>query len=225
MASKRSPLYIAGILAAFLAMVVGGVLLYRAAYRNSIPSLTVPDVAEGTREFGRIQRIRGTACLRPAVATDESENPMSVTYEGGKPPSGCVPVVGGTPIKLGSLLLAPAHSGVEFSGQGNWYMALDGEGGIVFQDARRNSAGTERVASIFVQRGVFRAKAGDGDAARGYYLEVVTAAARLRVFAGEVGVEVAPGGRGRAWLMSGRAVVTWKDGRTKELGLRGMENL
>jgi hypothetical protein len=225
MASKRSPLYTAGILAVAAAVIGGGVVLYRAATRNSIPSLSVPDIAEGTREFGRIQRVRGTSCLRAATAADESEKPENVSFANGKPPAGCGPVASGTSLRLGTLLLAPAQSGIEFSAQGNWYMALDGEGGIVLQDARRNASGSERVASVFVQRGMFRAKSGDGDGARGHYLEVTTAAAHVRVFAGELGMEVAPGGHGRMWLMSGRAVAYWKDGRSKELGLRGLEDL
>lgn len=212
-------------LGALAAAIAGSLLVYQRATQDAIPTLSVPDIDERTREFGKVQRTRGTVCARPATPGDELAGAAGPSFAGGAMPEGCQALASGQSLRLGTLIGAAAQSGLEFSAQGHWYMALDGEGGIILQDARRNPEGTERMAQVFVQKGMFRAKSGDGDAAKGHYLDVTTSAARVRVFAGEIGIEVGQGGRGRMWLVSGRAVATWKDGRRKELGLKGLEDL
>lgn len=215
-----------GFLAVLAAAIAGSLALYQRANQDEIPRLSVPDIDERTREFGRVQRARGSVCARAATPDDESAAAFGLSFGGqGALPAGCESIAPGAPLRLGTVIGAAAQSGLEFSAQGHWYMALDGDGAVVLQDARRNPEGTERVAMIFVQKGMFRAKSGDGDAAKGHFLDISTAAARVRVFAGEIGMEVGQGGRGRMWLVSGRAVATWKDGRRKELGLKGLEQL
>jgi hypothetical protein len=225
MAKSRSTLWAVAVLAGLAAASAGGFFYYRYATRDELPELTVPDIQEASRQAATINRMHGQADLRQATPGDESL-PLAPfpAAASGQVPAGWEAVHEGTSIKLGTLLHASAQSALEFTSSGQWYMGLDGEGAIVFQDARKNAQGTEHTLSIYVQQGTFRAKAAS-DNYKGYFLEITTAIAKIRVMEGEFGMQVNAEGKGRMWLMSGKAVALWNDGRRKELGLRGLEDL
>jgi hypothetical protein len=225
MAKSRSILPLVAAAAGLAAVCAGGFFLYRFVTRDDPPKLEVPDIQEASRQVAHVERFRGTAFMRAAVPADEAlPYAPFPAVSSGQTPSGWELVAAGASIKLGTLLHVGADSALELSSPGQWYMGFDGEGSVIFQDARRNAEGTEHTLSVYVQQGTFRAKAAN-DNYKGYFLEVTTAAAKVHVYEGEFGMQVVAQGKGRMWLMTGRAVAIWNDGRRKELGLRGLEDL
>lgn len=210
-------------LAGLAALSAAGFLLYRHVTRDVPPALAITDIQDASRQAAHVERIHGQASMRTAVPSDEAL-PLVPFPAATSTPTGWENVGGGTSIRLGTLLHLGAQSGLEMMSSGRWYMAFEGEGSMVFQDARRNAEGTEHTLSIYVQQGTFRVKAAD-DNYKGYFLEITTAAAKVHVYEGEFGMQVGPEGKGRMWLMRGKAVALWNDGRRRELGLRGLEDL
>jgi hypothetical protein len=216
---------LAAVVFAGLVLLAAGVGVRRwIQYRHDqLPELAVLDVQGDAREAAKVERLRGQGFARAASPDDEAVGALPVSLGQGGAPGWSV-LAPGARLRLGSYLQAEAQSGVELSTAGHWYMALDGLGAMILEDARRNEQGTQHVLSVYLQKGTFRAKSAN-DNFKGYYLDISTEAATIHVFEGEIGIEVQKSGKGRMWLVSGRAVAQWKDGRSEELGLRGLEDL
>jgi hypothetical protein len=197
-------------LALTLAIVAGGLALRSHLRHSGLPTLPVSDVREGSREAGKIEKVHGSVSFR-----DAAEESGQLLWTPGHP---------GVPFTLGTLFRCESQSGLELSTAGLWSFGLEGEGEFVMRDARRSEDSKEHVASVYVKKGTFRAKPA-AQGMRGYLLEISTATAKILLNNGEIGMEVGAGGKGRMWLVSGKATVTWNDGRRKELALRGLENL
>jgi hypothetical protein len=138
--------------------------------------------------------------------------------------NGTIPVKTGDEVRLGNHFQAKEKNAAKILTEGNWWIALEGEGEYIFQDAKTNKLKSKHSATWEVRFGNLRAKPKDFDPTE-HYLKIKTPRAMISLKNGELGVSVNRDGTGQAWLYRGDATITWENGDTKSLQNQQMSHL
>lgn len=190
----------------------------------SSPSLPIQDLNQN-KQAGMVDRAVGEVYLRPLQADDQDLRKLSsVPKRNGTLSDSWQEVLPGDVFPLKTLFRLHSSGSVQATTHGSWIVALEGEGEFAIEEARTNPARTTHATSWFLKRGNFRAKPQDYDPSE-HWLQLRTPSARIIVQKGEIGVNVREDGTGQVWLLSGRAMVEWNDGRRKRLKVKGMDYL
>jgi hypothetical protein len=139
-------------------------------------------------------------------------------------PSGKISLKLGDEVRLGNHFQVKEKSAAKILTEGNWWIALEGEGEYIFGDAKTNKQKSKHSAAWEIRFGNLRAKPKDFDPTE-HYLKIKTPRAMISLKNGELGISVNRDGSGQAWLYRGDAQVTWENGDSKRLKNQQMSHL
>lgn len=204
-----------GVGGAFVA--VGVYFLVQWLTRDSVPDLPLTDV-NTNNQAGLIASIKGKAQVRTWVPEEEITPDLPVA------PLRVAEVRGTFP--LGTLFKVEKDSAVQTWTVGDWLVSVEDEGEFVFEDARKNDAGTIHVQNWILRRGTMRIKVADNRVGVGQHILVIhLALGRIILREGELGIGFVPGVGGRIWIREGDCVLLYRDGRRRPLSKGGFHVL
>lgn len=208
-----------------LMIILVGVLGYfgykRFSRGEGIPNL--PDQELNSQgKAGVIEHLQGTALVKPAESKDFNSSAISSAAAEGV--EGWIAPIAKDGFLPETLFHLKPNSSMRVMTAGNWLVAMDGEGEFIFEDGKVDAEKKAHSTIWTVKKGTFRAKPHDYDPST-HWIEVKTAAATVYCQQSEFGLRISEGGKGQVWLISGKIIVLWKDGRRKEITQKGMDYL